>query len=91
MKKLLILATFLIASCGHIQPIPVPIPKDASSCAAACANLTRLGCEEGQPLEDGTTCVEFCEKTSAAGHDLNPACLAKIELCTYVDACTEED
>jgi hypothetical protein len=90
MWRLLILSVFLI-SCGHIRPIPVPIPKDSSSCAAACANLQKLGCEEGKPLEDGTTCEKFCVDTQKAGHDLNPKCLVTVEECYEVEACMEED
>jgi hypothetical protein len=88
---ILILALCLMgATCG--VPLPYPIePSDTSQCAAACHNLERLRCPEAQPLEDGTTCEVFCERTQEAGHPLNPTCVSQILFCDQIQECTNAD
>lgn len=84
MKRALVLLIALLAFGAHcggpVQPDP-DIPKDTHLCDDACANLQELGCPEGDPLPDGTTCTEFCVKTQNAGSALNPTCVAKIQSC----------
>lgn len=41
---------------GKVTPQP-PVITDTSECAAACANLQRLQCKEGEPIDMGTTCA----------------------------------
>jgi len=74
----------LASQCGPPKPKPVE-PDDTPNCAVACQHLLELGCEEGQPLEDGTTCTEFCEATQKAGHALNPTCVMTIERCVDLE------
>jgi len=77
----------LVISCG---PKPLPnVPPDTDQCAAACEHLRELGCEEGKPLEDGTSCEKFCEDTQNSGHWLNPTCVKDIMSCSEIDACGE--
>lgn len=74
-----------------IRPTPVQ-PTDTPSCAAACKKLEglkrddgRIGCEESEPLEDGTSCTKFCEDTQKAGHALRPSCiLEKVQKCSDI-------
>lgn len=44
-------------SCGgyDVSPHP-PVITDSDQCPAACENLRRLGCEEGQPIDVATKC-----------------------------------
>lgn len=54
-----------------------------SSCACnrACSHLRDLGCEEGFPLEDGTTCEQFCNETQENGHYVDTDKVCKIRTC----------
>src|SRR5215510_12140485 len=40
-------------------------------CMDFCQHLRTLGCKEGQPLADGTSCETFCIDTQEAGHNLH--------------------
>lgn len=40
---------------GMITPNP-PVVTDQDHCAAACANLQKLSCQEGDPIVTGTSC-----------------------------------
>lgn len=81
MKNLILILLFvspLFLACGpkNYQP-----PTDQANCDDACGHLRDLGCEEGNPLEDGTTCEEFCKANLDAGHSLNPTCVMQIQSC----------
>lgn len=63
-------AVVLLANCQATAPTPIPV--DAGTVAAACANLAKLGCPEG-----GASCVATIQHASSVGvTDLKPACLA---------------
>jgi hypothetical protein len=64
-------------------------PTDTDMCAPACARMRELQCPEAAPLDDGTTCEEFCVQTQMRGHGLNPTCIAQIKTCQGVTECTE--
>ena len=82
------LAFVACSSCSGFHP-PVPIePGDTSDCAAACANLEKLGCDEGKPLEDGTTCTKFCKDTQKSGHGLKPSCVVNLKACGEIESCS---
>lgn len=93
MKRFLIivLAIFMVGllaagHCGHCQPGPTPIEPDGTEdCPAACARLQQLGCPEGDPLPDGTTCAEFCQETQRKGHALDPTCVKTIQTCEELE------
>lgn len=60
---------------------------NGTDCAAACANLVRLGCPEGHP-SGGRTCLEVCNHTQSTHlTDLHTACLAAAKSVTEVKAC----
>ena len=63
-----------------------------AECTAGCENMRKLGCEEGEPLEDGTTCEAWCTTTMETGIDLNPDCMAEAKSCDQaeLEACGEE-
>jgi hypothetical protein len=85
--KPLVLLLLIGLSCSS-TPTPHPRePTDTDQCAAACEHLLALGCEEGKPLEDGTTCTSFCEQTQQAGHALNPTCAKQVKTCAELDSC----
>ncbi len=87
MKVLIVVALVSVGCVMWIAPTPDPVvPNDTAKCKAACENLSRLGCPEGQPLPDGTPCVKFCEDTQKNGHALNPTCMAKVKACSEVDS-----
>jgi len=56
-------------------------------CQAFCQHLRTLGCKEGEPLKSGTPCETFCVDTQEAGHDLNIACVLKIQSCGEMQRC----
>jgi len=90
MKHLLlgILCLGFVACTCVTGPKPTPVePTDTDKCAAACARLVELGCEEGQPLEDGTTCAKFCVDTQESGHALNPTCVVGLQACGQLGTC----
>lgn len=79
MKKFIIL--FFFCACIHSSSSPTPKPEN-DKCSEACIKLRILGCEEGQPLPDGTTCEEFCRHSQYMGHELQSACiLERVNLC----------
>ena len=57
-------------------------PEGMSDCARACLRMSELNCPEAEPDEEGTTCVEICEETQAAGLiDLEPEKIAESDSC----------
>lgn len=65
MRSLVILAAALVTACAstprplHPEPdVVVVYPADA--CPMACARLQTLGCPEGDPTPDGTSCETVC-------------------------------
>jgi hypothetical protein len=89
MLALVALATFSLgAKCG-VRPQPMPVePKDTAMCASACDQLRMLGCEEGDNLEDGTTCEQFCIDTQKSGHALRPSCVVDMTACDQLEKCS---
>lgn len=83
MKKFTILALFVVAC------LPPNAPKDTADCDKACGRMRALHCEEGEPLDDGTSCTKFCEDTQKSGHALRPSCLVNIETCSEIDLCQD--
>jgi hypothetical protein len=82
------LLIFLLTTAATCEKVPDPIiPEDTASCADACLRLAELGCEEGKPLADGTTCTQFCESTQESGFPLNPSCVKNIPACVEIDTC----
>ena len=81
-------ALLLMGSTCNPKPTPHP-PEDTHRCTPACERLRALGCEEGEPLEDGTTCEAFCVETQESGHALNPTCIMQIDSCDEIEACGE--
>jgi hypothetical protein len=96
MKRILLIIAILFvagisfgAKCG-VKPAPTPVePKDTADCPAACEKLRELGCPEGQPLEDGTTCEKFCIDTQQSGHALRPSCVMDMTECKQINDCTK--
>ena len=83
-------AALSMGSTCRTKPSPAPIePKDTADCPAACEKLRALGCPEGQPLEDGTTCEKFCQDTQESGHALRPSCVMDITTCEQLPKCTD--
>jgi hypothetical protein len=86
MKKFVWFLPLFLLGCPPPTPKPVPHqPTDTASCATACKKLQDLKCEEGKPLEDGTTCEKFCTDTQTSGHALRPSCiLEKVQKCADI-------
>jgi hypothetical protein len=82
MTKFLFLASvfMILAACKTLLPIPIE-PEDTNMCPAACQRLQQLGCPEGEPLPDGSSCESFCVETQKSGHALDPSCIRGIETC----------
>lgn len=85
-----LLAAFLVLSGGtcHVPIVPVVVPGDVEKCPAACEHLRALSCPEGLPLEDGTSCEDFCVYTQKNGQPLNPSCIVGVKACSEVGSCT---
>jgi hypothetical protein len=64
--------------------------KSSDECADACFRLRELKCPEGDTLEDGTSCKTFCEITQGNGHDMNPSCISRINICSDLDKVPEK-
>lgn len=80
-------ATVVDAGDGSAPP-PTATVVDSTSCAPACANLTKLGCPEGNPPAGvGAACITTCQKAQAGGFDMKPACLAAATSVAAVQAC----
>lgn len=89
--RLLILSVVLaVSSCamwGDGVPDPVAVePGDTHLCDEACGRLRALGCPEGEPLDDGTSCEDFCARTQRAGHALDLRCVVDLSVCEELDA-----
>lgn len=87
MKKILLILPLLLVGCPSV-PKPTPhVPDDTPSCASACIKLDKdhLNCEEGKPLDDGTSCQKFCEDTQNSGHALRPSCILSVDVKTCAD------
>jgi len=87
MKRFLLIALIAAFSVGATCSVPPIViePPGTDKCTAACKNLQALGCEEGKPLPDGTTCVQFCERTQKKGHWLDTECHAKVQSCAEIE------
>jgi hypothetical protein len=95
----LVLMMLSLSGCPKSQVV-VHVPDDTNDCPAACKHLrgedgSGLKCEEGNPLEDGTTCEKFCENSQNSGHALTPSCVLKITKCSDMehldDFCTKNN
>lgn len=78
--KILTFLSLLFIGCG--PTIHVHRPNDTPKCHDACVHLRSLKCEEGNDLQDGTTCESFCETTQNNGHALTPSCVVNITQCS---------
>lgn len=98
MKTLQGLAVMVFAAltlAGRCDGDPVeprrPRPVDAGTpadCAAACAHMRELGCEEGKPTPKGATCEDVCNNVEASGTvTLHPSCVVGIARCDQVESC----
>ena len=71
---------------GGAPPIAL-VEAGAGDCASACANLSALGCPEGNP-SGGKSCAETCEHTQSTHlTDLKPACLSAARTVADARAC----
>jgi hypothetical protein len=55
---------------------------ESEKCGEMCSHLKQLGCEEGEPLPDGTSCEDFCKSMGNNGHNLNISCILSIKECS---------
>jgi hypothetical protein len=67
-----------------------PAERPDDGCAAACAQLRALGCDEGEPSPEGKSCETVCRVAAEAGIALGTACVATASSCEAARACNEE-
>lgn len=77
---LLIVASLLIGCPNTNTPVH-PAPLGGSTCELACAHLQELHCQEGEKLEDGTSCIDWCNYETKNGHAMNTGCVVTITTC----------
>jgi len=88
MKKianvLFIACVALIIGCPKpvvVTPVP-PVVTDQNVCVDACANLQKLGCKEGDPIDMGTRCDAFGNCKDVYGQtDASQTCDATTNKC----------
>lgn len=79
---------FLLVACAPTSTYKTDpySPTDSNLCTPACNKLRDMNCDEGSPLQDGTTCESFCLHTQESGHHLNPGCIVdKAKSCDDID------
>ena len=67
-------------NAGKVTPNP-PVITDQAECAAACANLQRLHCVEGEPIVMGTSCQVNSDCRGLDGNP-DPLQVCSAGLCT---------
>jgi hypothetical protein len=91
-RVIVVLVVLSGVSCAPIDGgTPHNGPPEVSSfqqlCQAFCQHLRVLGCPEGAPLADGTSCETFCIDTQEAGHSLNIPCILQVQGCAELQRC----
>lgn len=92
MKKFLIGLVCVGCTQTFYPPRPEPVPDAGTppDCAAACARMTELGCEESKPTPNGSTCEEVCNNVESSGViTIQPACVVEIESCDQINGCIQ--
>jgi len=51
-----------------VQCSPAKVPTSEPSCAGACVQLERLGCQEAETTDAGVTCEAWCTRYHAPGY-----------------------
>ncbi len=94
MRTVVVLVAFALAGCPAQPPKPPPTEEpDASrptgTCASACENMRRLGCELGKPTPNGASCESVCDRVQRenGGAGFNVHCLARASACAGAEAC----
>ena len=86
---------FILSQCKVIEPSATPSPSDITdqaSCVTACSNLQKLGCQEANPIQEGTTCNTAVECLGPdGGHDQYQTCVSGKCVVTCVDFCTSTE
>lgn len=81
--RLLVAVALALTACE----LPPPQPPTVDGCAAACENLRRLGCPEGQPTDAGESCEQVCDNAQASPAPLPTACVARAASCDEAAQC----
>lgn len=87
----------LASRCGS-APVYPDDPDAPEDCDAACGNMVRLGCEEGDGspgpdeqfgTEDDVSCVAVCRNamSGSKGIPVRPICVSKVDACDDVEDC----
>lgn len=83
MRLLVIAAALSLTACE----LPPPKPAPTDGCAAACENLRRLGCEEGQSTQGGESCEAVCDNAQLSPAPLPTSCVARASSCDQASQC----
>lgn len=93
MKTLLVCA--LLVACEGCtfttssKPGPIPNgPVTDDTVTAACANLRRIGCPEGQATPGGATCEEVLRANIPPNGGVDANCLTVVTTCDQESRCT---
>lgn len=96
----LVLAGFV--GCHMDPPVISPIPPpDTNLCAAMCAHLAKLGCEEGKPLYNNDlpgpagvpnqSCADNCTELQKKGFFVNTKCVMQVGQCSQIESARQKD
>ena len=93
-RWIFLLLVLCLMGCGALKikkvtenptgPTPEYLPLESEKCGEMCSHLQQLGCEEGSPLPNGTSCEDFCKSMGNSGHSLNISCILTIKECSEV-------
>jgi hypothetical protein len=89
-RHLILLTSLVLTGCVHCGPAEPETPpaETPADCAAACDNLRKLSCPEGDSApESGASCEDVCNNTAEYGISLDTACVIKMTTCAQIENC----
>lgn len=98
---MLMLAFLFIGCSGPVQPHPTPIVTDTAICVDVEAHLNQMCqadpvkndycCQVVAPTKKGKPFTQVCIEKQNQGVFFNPRCLAAVNSCNKIDACTKSE
>ena len=95
-----IVLTLLLTGCPSNSNIPDPVvppvpPPDTDWCVTMCDHLSKMGCEEGEPVYNNDlpgpegipnqSCSDNCMELQDRGFFVNPKCVVDAPSCEMIE------